>query len=373
MAHAQAQYPRRGPNNRDGKLMSQVIHPTTSANLSITALSLRPAQWDARMLGAICFSASGTDGRKQQQVEAPCIHVPMPTLETGAPVYEIWHSNRRPTQGQCGDLLYRCDDDILFGTITLPEHAPAHADGKSPLQHTTESAYRQIFSLLDTLRFPHLFRVWNYMADINIHSFGLERYFQFNLGRQDAFVAHQRDVTGNVPAACALGSSRGPLTIAFLAGRTAPLNIENPRQTSAYRYPRQYGPSSPTFSRASLARLGQEKVLFISGTASIVGHTSLHPADVVAQTRETMANIKAVLAEANRVAAGPGFDLTGLYYKVYLRNPAQLPQVRAELARCAGDGLKAIYLQADVCRQDLLLEIEATSAHLAAFMPDGKE
>jgi hypothetical protein len=38
-----------------------------------------------------------------------------------------------------------------------------------------------------------------------------------------------------------------------------------------------------------------------------------------------------------------------------------LAQIRAELARCVGDKLKAVYLQADVCRQDLLLEIEATA------------
>ncbi|MGP1609120.1 MAG: hypothetical protein ACTS5G_00335, partial [Burkholderiales bacterium] len=216
---------------------------------------------------------------------------------------------------------------------------------------------------LDALGYPHPFRFWNYITDINAHSFGLERYRQFNLGRQDAFLVHGRDVTGNVPAACALGSAHGPLTIAFLAGRVAPLSIENPRQTSAYEYPKQYGLRSPTFSRACLVSLGQEEVLFISGTASVVGHATLHPADVVAQTRETVTNIKAVLAEANRLSSQSGFDLSGLHYKVYVRHPADLAQIRNELTHCVGDTLNAVYLQADVCRQDLLLEIEATAAH----------
>ena len=99
--------------------------------------------------------------------------------------------------------------DVLFGVIVLPETMfEADAD-KTPLQQATESAYRQVFALLDTLHYPYLFRFWNYIADINAHSFGLERYRQFNLGRQDAFLAHGRDVVGNVPAACALGFNQG--------------------------------------------------------------------------------------------------------------------------------------------------------------------
>lgn len=288
--------------------------------------------------------------------------VPMQRLDAGDSICETWHGSGQLTQGQSGDIHYRHDDDVLFGVITLSETLFEASADKTPLQQATESAYRQVFALLDTLHYPYLFRFWNYIADINTHSFGLERYRQFNLGRQDAFLAHGRDVVGNVPAACALGLAQGPLTIAFLAGRVAPLNIENPRQISAYQYPQQYGPRSPTFSRASLVRLGQDEVLFISGTASVVGHATLHPADVAAQTRETMTNIEAVLAEASRLANQPGFDLVSLHYKVYVRHPADLAQIRDELERIVGIAPNAVYLQADVCRRDLLLEIEATAA-----------
>ncbi len=309
----------------------------------------------------------------QYDMEVPCIHVPMQRLDVGDSICEIWHGSGKVAQGQSGEIHYRHDDDVLFGVIALSESMFEASTGRMPLQQATESAYRQVFSLLDVLHYPYLFRFWNYIADINTHSFGLERYRQFNQGRQDAFLAHERDVVGNVPAACALGFGQGcsaqePLTIAFLAGRVAPLNIENPRQISACEYPQQYGPRSPTFSRASLVRLGQDEVLFISGTASVVGHATLHPADVAAQTRETMTNIKAVLAEANRLASQPGFDPASLYYRVYVRHPADLAQIRAELTRCVGDELNAVYLQADVCRQDLLLEIEATAAHPSACM-----
>ena len=348
--------------------MHDTVSPMHSENLSIAAFLKQPAQWKNSVLGAHCFSVDAVESQMQGDLDIPCIHVPMQRLDAGDSICEVWHGSGPLTQGQCGAIHYRHDDSVLFGVIELSETMFESGADKTPLQQATESAYRQVFALLDTLRYPYLFRCWNYFADINTHSFGLERYRQFNLGRQDAFLAHGRDVVGNVPAASALGSVQGPLTIAFLAGRVAPLNIENPRQLSAYQYPQQYGPCNPTFSRASLVRLEQDELLFVSGTASIVGHATMHTENVVAQTRETMTNIKAVLAEANRLVSQPRFELSSLHYKVYVRHPADLAQIRAELTHHVGDALKAVYLQADVCRQDLLMEIEATAAHPLVFM-----
>lgn len=345
--------------------MRETVSPLHGANPTIAAFLEQQAPWKSSVLGALCFSADAVESQMLSDMEVPCLRVAMRRLDAGDSICEVWRGSAPLTQGRCGAIHYRHDDDVLFGVMVLSETLFEAGAGKTPLQQAAESAYRQVFALLATLRYPYLFRVWNYFADINAHSYGLERYRQFNLGRQDAFVARGRDGAGNVPAACALGSAQGPLTIAFLAGRVAPLSIENPRQISAYHYPRQYGPRSPMFSRAALVRLGKDEVLFVSGTASIVGHATLHRADVVAQTRETMTNIKAVLAEANRdrSAGRPAFDLAGLVYKVYVRHPADLAPIRAELAHCVGDALKAVYLQADVCRQELLLEIEATAAH----------
>ncbi|MHB8534825.1 MAG: RidA family protein [Sulfuricaulis sp.] len=78
--------------------------------------------------------------------------------------------------------------------------------------------------------------------------------------------------------------------------------------------------------------------------------------------------IKAVLAEENRVASQPGFDLYSLYYKVYVRYPADLAQIRAELAHRVVGALKVAHLQAHVRRQDQVLEIEATAVHPVIFM-----
>ncbi len=81
-----------------------------------------------------------------------------------------------------------------------------------------------------------------------------------------------------------------------------------------------------------------------------------------------MINIKTVLAEANRLRSQPRFDQSSLHYNPYVRHAADLAQIRAERAHCVGDALKPVYLQADACRQNWRLEIEATAKHPLVFM-----
>ena len=198
--------------------MRDPVSPLYGANLSIAAFLKQPPEWKKNVLGALCFSADAVESHMLADMEVPCMRVPMQRLDAGDSICEVWHGSGQLTQGQCGAIHYRHDDDVLFGVIVLPETMFATGADKTPLQQATESAYRQVFALLDTLRYPYLFRFWNYIANINAHSFGLERYRQFNLGRQDAFLAHGRDVVGNVPAACALGSAQGAADHCLFSG-----------------------------------------------------------------------------------------------------------------------------------------------------------
>ena len=309
-------------------------------------------------LGALCYSAEAT---RRLDLDFPCLNVPLLRLDRAEPGYEIWRSGGQLATGQQGDVHYRRNEEFAFGTIVLSEDCFASEVGRTPLQQATESAYHQVFTLLEHLSMPYPFRFWNYVPGINTHSHGSERYQQFNSGRQTAFLAHARDVQGNLPAACALGTEQGSLSIAFLAGRTLPQGIENPRQISAFNYPAQYGTRSPTFARASLVKTNGGEIVLISGTASVVGHASRHPGDAEAQTRETMANIEALLDEANRLSKCDSFVVSDLDYRVYLRRPDDLERVRGVMAQCVAEPFKAVYLQADICRQELLVEIEATA------------
>ncbi|MFP5408412.1 MAG: hypothetical protein ACLGGY_03935 [Gammaproteobacteria bacterium] len=313
------------------------------------------------VLGGACFShpACAADA-----ADLPFLAVDMPLPSGETSVCEVWHSHEPLESGQHGAIRYRQGDTLMFGCLSLDEDAAeAPETARTPLQRATETAYQAIFELLEARGYRALLRVWNYFPAINRESHAIERYRQFNIGRQDAFLARGRSITDKAPAACALGTAGGGLQIAFLATRADVLSVENPRQLSAYHYPSQYGPRSPTFSRAGLVRLGGRDMLFISGTASIVGHQTLHPDDVRAQTRECLHNIAAIIDEANRRAPEADFRLDTLAYKVYVRRAADLDTVHDEMAHTLGGPVSAIFLQADVCRADLLVEIEASGGH----------
>ncbi len=341
------------------------------------------ARWTNNALGALLFSKEPFVSSDLNAVatDLPFAQVPMAALDVRSElgsICEVWAADGSFTYGASNGLRYGHNEKILFGAIQLSEadfDTGNVADGgKTPLQRAAESAYAAIFNLTDRLKYPDILRFWNYIADINGHSHGMERYRQFNMGRHDGFLASGHKVTGSVPAACALGFAEGPLTIYFLAGRgVSPIAIENPRQVSAYKYPDDYGPRSPTFSRASVVPLGDVDILFLSGTASIVGHRTLHAGDVIAQTRETIANITAIVTEANRMAPRARFALDDLCCKVYVRNRADVAVIHDELRRLLGASARLMFLEADICRQDLLMEIEATAGHPLEFSIDGAE
>jgi enamine deaminase RidA (YjgF/YER057c/UK114 family) len=305
----------------------------------------------------------------------PVVTSRTPPLADSTAICELWRlaDGEQSTvaaiqSARFGRVQYRYADSLLFGALTLDERElherepPTRAvHGTSVLARATEIGYREIFELLRAARYPYLVRVWNYLPDINGFDAGEERYRQFNSARKFAFQSSGQATVGSVPAACALGSEPGgPLCIYFLAARGAPVAIENPRQTSAYHYPPQYGRHQPIFSRACVLpdTLGTD--LFVSGTASIVGHETLHSGDAVAQTRESLANISAVLDEANRLLGVVRYSLDRLQLKVYVRRPDDLAAIAGEIARTVKGDMPIVYLRADVCRRDLLVEIEAS-------------
>ncbi len=311
-----------------------------------------------RLLGVTCIGGPA----EAWHGELPVQNVAAPLLGRSAgALNEVWYSAESCRSGEFAGIRFRVDDNVLYGVLDVEESA--FRGSPLPLQHAAEDAYRRIFALLDRESYPHLWRAWNYLADINAERNGLERYRQFNIGRHDAFLASGRLARGNVPAACALGTLRGPLTIAFMAGRTAPTPIENPRQVSAYEYPAIYGPRSPTFSRAAFAQLPGQELLFISGTASIVGHQTTHVGDVAGQARETLANIAALLESANGKTRSTPYALAELSLRAYIRRAEDYPCAQAIIEEQVGADASVVYVQADICRSDLLVEIEAMASH----------
>ncbi|RYY96122.1 MAG: hypothetical protein EOO24_21705, partial [Comamonadaceae bacterium] len=304
-----------------------------------TALSVRRvslSQWQAAQaagehwLGGISYGAA-IPGEPQLAAVATRVLAAQPAAIDG------WHGRGKVESGRCGTASWWRDEQWLFGRIDLDE--ASEGMGLAELSHR---AYTDLFATLAATGQPHLLRIWNYVPRINADGGGLERYRQFNAGRQQAFLEARRPVLEGSPAACALGTPAGPLCVRFLAGRAAARPVENPRQVSAYRYPKDYGPRPPTFSRAALAPLGDDRTaLLISGTASIVGHDTQHRGDVIAQTQETLRNLQSVVEAAHRHGSAR-YRLAELDCVVYIRHPHDLPAVRKVLEDAWGSDSHAL-------------------------------
>ena len=231
--------------------------------------------------------------------------------------------------------------------------------GTHGLSAVTEIAYNQ---LLNACAGQHLLRIWNYVPRINEEANGLENYRAFCQGRAQAFErALGVGFNAQLPSASAVGSAGDCLDVIFVAGQAAAVHYENPAQTPAYLYPIEHGPRSPSFARASVVRDGAQTWTFISGTAAIRGHATIAPGTLEGQLDCTLENLALISA-----AAGLGQDLGAdrslrRHFKVYLRNAADL----AATQRCLERSLvrpsdDVIFLQADICRAALKVEIEAT-------------
>ena len=281
--------------------------------------------------------------------------MPVPVLDGSEACIDAWMAGSAPCSGRLGAVRWCQDGHWLFGALDV-------ADADADLAEVTRSAYRDVFDTLQATGMTHLQRVWNYLPRINHAGGGLERYRRFNIGRQQAFIDSGHDAFEGAPAACAIGTRAGSLRLRFLAGAHAPTPVKNPRQVSAYRYPQNCGPRSPSFSRAAVANAGAGRVaLFVSGTASIVGHATQNAGDVRAQTRETLCNLRAVIKAAQQRSSAR-LSLSALVCCVYVRHDYDRAAVQevldADWGRDSAAARLAVYLQADICRADLLVEVE---------------
>jgi pSer/pThr/pTyr-binding forkhead associated (FHA) protein len=238
------------------------------------------------------------------------------------------------------------------------------------------SAFRQLKVLLSGvgMRMEQVFRTWIYQGGIVAEEGASQRYKELNRARSDEFKGlrflSDRLPKGHppkvYPASTGIGTEGLGLELSAIALATdrpdvLAVPLENPRQTPAYDYSANYGPKSPKFSRAMAVTCGNYAMIFVSGTASITGAETRHVGDAAAQANETLDNIAALISEENLSGHGlPGLGTTlagmGLA-RVYIKRKEDYSRVRAICEERLGE-LPTIYAVADVCRPDLLVEIE---------------
>jgi chorismate lyase/3-hydroxybenzoate synthase len=264
---------------------------------------------DAQLARPDTLAVIGFGDAMPAHADPRCLRVPLQAF--GPAPLEVWRARGPVSHGIEGGVRWAEDDALHFGAIEVPESAGG-------LEAASAEAYATLSAFVGARGFPFLLRSWNYLDAITEGDEDDERYRRFCIGR----AAGLGDIAiGTLPAATAIGRRDGTRTLQvyWLAARTPGTPVENPRQVSAYRYPRRYGPQSPSFARAMLP-----------------------PSDA---------------AHALRPALPSRFGASSRL-KVYVRDAEAMPQVERALATHLDPSVPRVLLHAAVCRRELRVEID---------------
>jgi len=279
----------------------------------------------------------------------------VPLEPHGSAPLEVWRANAPVRYGREGEIAWASDGRLSFGVIEVDE-----AD--TGIVEAARRGYQALTAHVAGSDTPEMLRIWNYVDAITLGDGDAERYRQFCLGRAAGLGDFD---TSRLPAATAIGRCDDDRVIQlyWLSAREPGTPVENPRQVSAYRYPRQYGPQPPSFARAMLPADGADMPLLLSGTAAVVGHASQHDGELLSQLEETFTNFDALLDAARRQRPGlPAQFGAGTRLKVYVRDRDDLPLVARALDQRFGDRVPRILLHAAICRRELAVEIDGVHA-----------
>ena len=225
--------------------------------------------------------------------------------------------------------------------------------------------------------FERVVRTWFFLGGITESEAEVQRYYELNRARTDFYHDlhfHCSSLESSAPrsvypASTSIGMAGRGLVASCLALDTRRddvflLPLENPQQIPAYAYHSKHSPQSPKFSRAVALVFGNYATTWVSGTASIVNSESCHPDDPEKQTEQTIDNIERLIAAENFTLhglKGAGASLHDLAkIRVYLKRPEDLAKCQAICERRFG-AVPAIYAVADICRPELLVEIEGVA------------
>lgn len=327
-------------------------HPAAQPQAEHTGLSIAYADADALpglLADDTVLAVLGFGPQAPHHQDPRWLRVPL-APHGSAPV-EVWRGTRPVVRGRDGAIAWASNGVLQFGAIEV-------AEGQAGIEAASAHAYAALRAFVAASATPHLLRVWNYLDAVTEGEGDEERYRRFCVGRVRG-LGPVEDL--RLPAATAIGRVDGvrTLQVYWLASARPGSPLENPRQVSAYRYPRQYGPQAPSFARAMLPPPQLDAPLLLSGTAAVVGHQSLHADSTAAQLGETFANFAALLqaAREREPALPPRFGAHSPL-KVYVRQGEELPLVAQLLERHLDPSVPRLLLHAAVCRRDLRIEID---------------
>lgn len=242
-------------------------------------------------------------------------------------------------------------------------------------------AFEKLKSFLEIndFTFDNLIRQWNYIGNIleekKVGGKHLQNYQVFNEVRNTYYTNNKQEL--NYPAATGIGMIGEGIVIDAIAVKTCERNIpiQSPIQQDAYVYEQKFlkGESlntkpkkTPLFDRARLLFDTENAELYVSGTASIKGQETIDADNVFKQTDNTIQCIEELCDIKNIKQKCVDFKAEKRIYKrvrVYVK-PLQYTPALEEKIRSQYRNASLNIVSADICRDDLLIEIEADLNYL---------
>ena len=282
------------------------------------------------------------------------------------------------------DITYGQVESLKFSKLIVNDYAEYWFAGAEECKGNTiydasRNAFRQLSSAFQQsgIDFNNIVRQWNYVEQIfsskEIDHRNRQNYQQFNEVRSQYYSKYRTEP--DFPAATGIGVDFNGVSIECMLVKSNKtlqvIPISNPKQLNSYKYGQvvlrgesakdKKANQAPQFERAKLITDGENSRVFISGTASIVGQETIGLGNIEKQTRVSIDNIELLTSEKNLKSHCP--ELTVLpdkyaYVRVYVKNEKDFPLVKTICREHFGE-IPMCFVKADICRADLLVEIEA--------------
>jgi len=329
---------------------------------SINAMARRLAEalnpWDATVVRQFVFG-SATASRAtlktlRQVLDDP--EMPVTWVEgaacadnaiAGMQTHAIAGARVRTLSGN-GRSLARTWEDALATHCVVNPILPTRSPATPPEQA------REVFEKLQTglasagMTMKDLVRTWFYLNDL------LSWYGDFNRVRNDVF-AHNELRPPSLPASTGVGG-RNPMGAALAAAAWAVRPHDPAAEVLHFAPSPEQCPASSygsAFSRAVEIGCAGFRRLLVSGTASIArdGKTE-HVGDGRAQIERSMQVVEAILESRRMTFADTAFATA------FFKHPADAPLFADWLARHGLQSMPVVSACCDICRDNLLFEIE---------------
>ncbi len=282
------------------------------------------------------------------------------------------------------EISYRDNKGIFYTVIGTEDYKQIFAGGitiyetERDYSFQADGAYSLMKEILDgeNMSFSDVIRQWNYIEDIlGIKTITDKKYQNYQVLNDVRAQYYAREKFENgYPASTGIGMNAGGIILEFISIK--PQNgvniipLKNPEQTDAYNYSqgvlvgnslnRQNKKSSPKFERAKYISINEKKTIYVSGTASIRDQETIGENDVKKQTLVTIENIDNLISDINLKNAGISNNFEKMsfsFIRVYVKNRSEIKVVK-EICDAYYRDVPINYLVADICRDNLLVEIE---------------